>query len=60
MPPWRASHLQVCRTSQLAQADFKPGANPEQVNDGDVVLTALNAAHVGTVKPNVMGKCFLR
>lgn len=60
MPPWRTPRLQVCRASQIAQANFKPGADPEQVHDGDVVLTALNAAHVGAVKPNVMGKCFLR
>jgi hypothetical protein len=54
--PW----LQTCAAHQVAGAEVQTPANAQQVDDCDVVLAALNTAHVRTVNASLVRKGFLR
>jgi hypothetical protein len=52
--------LQPGTTHQVAGAEVQAAAYPEQVDDRDVVLAALYAAHVRAVNASLVCQGFLR
>ena len=45
---------------QVSDRDAQPGGDPLDVDEAEVALAALDAAHVGIVQPGPLGQFFLR
>jgi len=45
---------------QVSDRDAQPGGDPLDVDEAEVALAALDAAHVGVVQPGPLGQFFLR